>query len=162
MLVSILLVGALFALRSTVNAQTSYITVYGQLDQFQCPVGAVSGPCTGLSLTTNGTTPGIPNSPMLDFSQSIVSAPAQSDIGKQIMATGYYGQESPCTIVDSCPAFFVHIWGPYLGQLIYPTSTGNSNPQMLSSSGPIVYVVVALALAVVVLGCFHFREEIFR
>jgi hypothetical protein len=104
-----------FSIQTTVNAQATYITVYGQLTQFQCPVGAISGPCTGFGLTTNGTTPGIPNYPMLDFSQSVVPAPAQSDVGKLIMATGYYGQESPCTIVNSCPAFFVHIWGPYYG-----------------------------------------------
>jgi hypothetical protein len=124
------LVAVSFSLQITVSAQTTYITVYGQLTQFQCPVGAVSGPCTGFSLTTNGTTPGIPNSPMLDFSQSVVPAPAQSDVGRLIMATGYYGQESPCTIVTSCPALFVHTWGPYYGPSIPTLGTGftSSNP----------------------------------
>ena len=125
------LVAVSFSLQITVSAQTTYITVYGQLTQFQCPGSTVSGPCTGFSLTTNGTTPGIPNYPMLDFSQSVVPAPTQSDVGKLIIVTGYYGQESPCTIVNSCPAFFVHIWGPHYGQFNLPTTTGcfsSSNP----------------------------------
>ncbi len=122
-----------FSLQIRVNAQTTYITVYGQLTQFQCPVGAVSGPCTGFNLTTNGTTPGIPNSPMLDFSQSVVPVPAQSDVSQLIMATGYYGQESGCDyqLVNSCPAFFVHTWGPYYRLTSAPTTTGyfsSSNP----------------------------------
>ena len=128
----ILLVLAVFFLvsYSGVSAQTNYITIYGRLSQFQCPVGAVSGPCTGFSLTTNGTTPGIPTNPMLDFSQSIVPAPAQSDVGKTIMATGYYGQESQCS-VTGCSAFFVYLWGPHYGSFSLPTTTGcftSSNP----------------------------------
>lgn len=138
-LVLMVLVAISFSLQITVNAQTSYVTVYGQLTQFQCPVGDVSGPCTGLSLTTNGTTPGIPDSPMLDFSQSLDPAPAQSDVGKSIMATGYYGQESPCTIVKSCPAFFVHTWGQY---------SDSASPRSLSSTKlAIIATVVVVAVA---------------
>jgi hypothetical protein len=129
-----------FSHQITVNAQTGYVTVYGQLTQFQCPVGNVSGPCTGFSLTTNGTTPGIPDSPMLDFSQSVVPPPAQSDVGKLIMATGYYGQESPCTIVKSCSAFFVHTWGPWFGE---PTSPISLSSTQLAIIGIVIVVVVA-------------------
>jgi hypothetical protein len=144
-----------FSLQIRVNAQTNYVTVYGQLTQFQCPVGVVSGPCTGLSLTTNGTTPGIPNHPMLDFSQSVVPAPVQSDVGKLITATGYYSQESPCMIVNSCPAFFVHTWVPYYGQSVLTTS---SKSTAFLSSSPSVYLAIAIALAVL-LGYLHFCRK---
>jgi len=124
MLASTVLLSSLFFLQNSVYAQISYVTIYGQLTQFQCPVGPASGPCTGWEINTNGTAPGIPPSPMLDFSQSVIAGPAQSDAGKQIQATGYYGQEPSCTIADGCPAFFVHIWAPHYGQLNPPPGVG--------------------------------------
>lgn len=160
--VVLLLFAVSFLLQNTANAQMSYVTIYGQLIQFQCPVGDVSGPCTGISLITNGTTAGIPNEPMLDFSQSVVAAPAQTDFGKIATVTGYYGQESPCSPppVNGCPAFFVHIWGPYIGPFVVPTSTASSNPQLFLSSAN-VYSVIPIVL-VILLGLVIYRNKIFR
>ena len=112
LLANLVVLFGLSLILSRAHAQVSYVTIYGQLAQLQCPVGVVSGPCTGLSLTTNGTTPGIPTNPMLDFSQSVVPPPAQGDVGTLIIVVGHYGQESLC-FLKSCPAFFVHSWGPY-------------------------------------------------
>lgn len=124
LLVLMFLVGFSLSLQSTVNAQPSYVTVYGELTYYQCPVG-VQGPCqSNFYLATNGTTPGIPTYSVLDFSQSIVPAPTQSDVGKAVSATGYYAPESQCTGVAPCYAFFVHIWGPHYGASVLPTTTG--------------------------------------
>jgi RsiW-degrading membrane proteinase PrsW (M82 family) len=60
----------------------------------------------------------------LTFSQSQVPPPAQSDVGKQIAAIGYYGQLSQCAAVNGCPALFVQAWGPHYGHVSMPTATG--------------------------------------
>ena len=152
-------IGVLLVARTAVNAQTVYITVYGRLVQFQCPIGAVSGPCTGFSLTTNGTTPGIPDNPMLDFSQSVVPAPAQRDVGQFIMVTGYYGQESPCTLVNSCPAFFVHTWEPYTRDFTVSIPTGTSNAQTFPDSVIVYFAIVLVTLlgSLAICGNKYFR-----
>lgn len=152
-------IGVLLVARTAVNAQTVYITVYGRLVQFQCPIGAVSGPCTGFSLTTNGTTPGIPDNPMLDFSQSVIPAPAQRDVGQFIMVTGYYGQESPCKLVNSCPAFFVHTWEPYIGDLTVSTPTEASGAQTFPSSSTAYLAIVLVTLLGYLVIC---RNKYFR
>jgi hypothetical protein len=182
LLVPMLLVAVPFFLQSTVNAQTSYVTVYGQLSYSACTAGS---PCVNFFyLVTNSTTPGIPNYLTLDFSQSLVPPPAQSDVGKMIAVTGYYGQESNCQVVNGCPAFFVHIWGPHYGQFSLPTSTGcfsssnppttwysvqcgtaptvplvgNLNSQTILSSSPYVYSAIAIVL-VVLLGYLFIRRR---
>ena len=145
-LVLMVLVGFSLFLQSTVTAQISYVTVYGQLDYYQCTTtGSPLVPCQNyFYLATNGTTPGIPSYPMLDFSQSIFPAPAKTDAGRIIAAMGYYGQESQCPMANGCFAFFVHTWGPYYGlvaQFTPPASTGcftSSNPPTTWSSVPCV------------------------
>lgn len=132
LLVVSVLVGVLFA-QTTVNAQTVYVTVYGQLEYYQCTTtGSPLAPCENyFYLATNGTTPGIPTYPVLDFSQSVVPEPAQTDVGKTFSVIGYYGQEPSCGAVNGCPAFFVHIWGPYYEPASLPTTAGcfsSSNP----------------------------------
>jgi len=140
LLVVLVLLGVLFLAQTTADAQTTYITLYGQLDYYQCTTtGSPLAPCENyFYLATNGTTPGIPTYPVLDFSQSIVPEPAQSDVGKIVSVMGYYGQESSCGAVNSCPAFFVHIWGPYY-EATFPTTTiacfTSSNPTTTGYSG---------------------------
>lgn len=175
--VLLVLLALSFSVQATVNAQASYITVYGQLTQFQCPVGAVSGPCTGFGLTTNGTTPGILQNPMLDFSQSIVPAPSQINVGELIVATGYYGQESQCSPapVNGCPAFFVHIWGPYYGPSTLSTATSRWSSSNLPTiplvgslnlqtflSYPNVYSVITIVLVILLGYLVICRNKIFR
>ena len=116
---------------SNVPDQTTYVTVYGQLSSNQCAsttyTNPLVGPCQNyFELITNGTTPNIPSYLVLDFSQvlSPYSSPSQSDVGKTIVVTGYYGQESACPIVNGCSAFFVQTWGPYWGTSSLPTATG--------------------------------------
>jgi len=136
---SILLVLALlaeaFIFQSTVNAQSPYVTVYGQLEYYQCASGPTTIPLTPCQsyfyLSTNGTTPGLPTYPVLDFSQSVAPAPTQSDVGKMFSVIGYYGQEHSCPIANGCPVFLVHTWSLYYQPTTLPTSTGcfsSSNP----------------------------------
>lgn len=126
LLVVMVLVGVSFLLPSTVGAQTPYITVHGQLSFSPCTsTSAIPPTCQYFFyLITNGSTPGIPTYPTLDFSQSLVPPPSQSDVGKVIAVTGYYGQEPLCLIANGCFAFFVHLWGPYFGPSTIPTTTG--------------------------------------
>jgi len=139
LLVGTVLFGGAFLLQITVSAQTTYITVYGQLDYYQCPTTTYTNTLVGscqnfFFLATNDTTPGIPNYPRLDFSQSVVPAPSQSDVGKVIAVIGYYvstacaGDVSP---VEGCQVLQVHVWGPYYGPSALPTTPGcfsSSNP----------------------------------
>ena len=136
-LVVTVLLGVSFLSQTTVSAQTTYITVYGQLAFYSCATVTYTNPLVGpcqsfFSLTTNGTTPGIPKDLVLDFLQSVVPAPAQTDMGKTVAVTGYYGQESACVAgYNNCPAFFVHTWGPYFGSSRSLPTTGcftSSNP----------------------------------
>ncbi len=122
--------GVSLLLQTTVTAQTSYITVYGQLAYSRC-TSTIPSCQSFFYLVTNGTTPGIPPYPTLDFSQSLVPAPAQSDVGKTISAIGYYGSGSKYPVANGYFAFFVHLWGPYFGSSTIPTKTGcftSSNP----------------------------------
>jgi len=132
LLVGIVLFGGVFVLQITVSAQITYITVYGQLNYYQCPTttytNALVGSCQNFFfLSTNGTTPGIPNYPGLDFSQSVVPAPSQSDVGKAIVVVGYY-VSTPCTSdvspTERCQVLHVHVWGPYYGPSALPTTPG--------------------------------------
>jgi hypothetical protein len=133
LLVGIVFVGVLFLLPSMVNAQSTHVTVYGQLTSHQQCAQPSGYPCSvAFTLTTNGTTPGIPDYVSLDFSQSIVPAATPNDAGMVIYATGYYGTESQCPIANGCPAFFVLVWGLYVPSVLSPpTATGcftSSNP----------------------------------
>ncbi len=133
LLLVMVLGGVSFLLQTTVTAQTSYITVYGQLAYSQCTsTSTIPSSCQSFFyLVTNGTTPVIPPYPTLDFSQSLVPAPAQSDVGKTISAIGYYGSGSKYPVANGYFAFFVHLWGPYFGSSPIPTKTGcftSSNP----------------------------------
>jgi len=108
---------------STVKAQTNLVTIYGQLGiSQQCSTG---GGCANMfSLATNGTTPGIPDNLTLDFSQSVTAAPAQSDDGMHIAATGHYGQGLSCPVASGCYVFFVHVWSPHYPPPNPPPGTG--------------------------------------
>jgi len=136
MILVMLLASALSLLQNTASANTSYITVYGELAYYQCPSTTYSNPLVGscqnyFYLLTNGTTPGIPSNATLNFSESLVPVPAQSDVGRTIEVTGYYGQESQCPIANGCFVFFVQVWELYSRPSSMPTSTGcftSSNP----------------------------------
>ncbi len=154
LLVVMVLLAVSFSLQLTVSAQTTDITVYGQLQYNSCPPATVTlylGPCqNSFSLATNGTTPGIPNYPTLDFSQSQVSAPSQSDVSKTIVATGYYGQLSSCVGVNPCYAFFVHTWGVLIGG-----SNANSLRTKLSYS----WIAIAVVLVILLGYLFTHRKK---
>jgi hypothetical protein len=133
LLVVTVLLGASFLLQTMVSTQTTYITVHGQLAFSPCTsTSGIPTACQGFFyLVTNGSTPGIPVYPTLDFSQSLYPAPSQSDVGKTVAVTGSYGQESSCGEANACSAFFVHTWGPYYGTM--PPTPG---PGCFTSSNP--------------------------
>lgn len=141
------LLGVSFLLQTTVSAQTTYITVYGQLAFSSCTSTlAIPPTCQSFFfLTTNGTTSGIPAYPKLDFTQNVSPPPSQSDVGKTIAATGHYGDDpSGCPVANGCQAFFVYTWGPYFGSSVsLPTTTGC----FTSSNSPTIWVSVQCVTA---------------
>lgn len=187
LLVVTVLLGASFLLQTTVSAQTTtYITVYGQLAFSPCTSTSATPPtCQSFFyLVTNDSTPGIPNYVTLDFSQSIVPLPAQSDVGKKITVIGYYGQEPQCPVVNGCFAFFVYQWTLHFEPSTVPTAAGcfsssnppttwysvqcvtaptiplagNSNTQTNLMSNPIIQIGIAVIL-VILSGYLYNRRK---